>query len=449
MKILTLKNLRRSVAIAAGVALMGVAAPAWADTAGFVQEPGDTISVEGNFGHIDHVCGTTETYSGTLRVTWTSGTHFRNGTAVTAVTQNAVNEYAISGSATAPAAWETSPAGSTFDVPVTVTVKDSYANGNLNFMTQGTKANGQAWTNGAPTFRITVDCLPDPTPPPDTTPPTVTCDEPDTSAWYGSNQSVNCTASDSGSGLADAADASFSLSTDVADGDETDSASTGSKTVCDAAGNCADPVGPYTFMVDRKSPSLSPSVSPNPVILNGTATATANASDGGSGIASEGCDAVDTSTVGAQSVDCDATDNVGNAGSASARYTVVYGDCGGTGLKVRQPINDTRNGQAVSQFKQGSTVPVKFRACDAHGNSIGAAGVVSSFALVSKSAGAAGVEESTPPSTTPDTQFRWDSTDSQWIFNLSTKSYSKNATYNFEIRLNDGVTVIPFSLALK
>ena len=76
----------------------------------------------------------------------------------------------------------------------------------------------------------------------------------------------------------------------------------------------------------------------------------------------------------------------------------------------------------TSSFKKGSTVPVKFRVCDASGNSIGSPGVVTLFDLVKRTNGT--TEETAPEdifSTTPDTAFRWSSTDQQWIFNLSTK----------------------------
>jgi hypothetical protein len=51
-------------------------------------------------------------------------------------------------------------------------------------------------------------------------------------------------------------------------------------------------------------------------------------------------------------------------------------------------------------------------------------------------------------STTPDTTFRWDSTDRQWIFNVNTKNLNANATYLYSINLND-TTVIPFRYGLK
>ncbi len=62
---------------------------------------------------------------------------------------------------------------------------------------------------------------------------------------------------------------------------------------------------------DTTAPTLDPIVSPNPVLLNGAATVTSGAADeaGGSGLASESCGTLDTSTVGTKSVTCTATDD--------------------------------------------------------------------------------------------------------------------------------------------
>src|SRR5205823_10828473 len=106
-----------------------------------------------------------------------------------------------------------------------------------------------------------------------------------------------------------------------------------------------------------------------------------------------------------------------------AQLTITYastGMCfGDAGHQILQPIN--ADGSSV--FKQGSTVPAKFRVCDANGNSIGTAGVVASFknSQVINGTEATTVNEDVV-STTPDTAFRWSSTDQQWIFNINTKS---------------------------
>ena len=92
--------------------------------------------------------------------------------------------------------------------------------------------------------------------------------------------------------------------------------------------------------------------------------------------------------------------------------------------------------------KKGSTVPVKFRVCDANGNSIGIPGVVTNFQLVQIiDTLATNIVNEDPSSTTPDAAFRWSPSDQQWIFNLSTKNLANGKTYVYRITLNDGSTI--------
>jgi sugar lactone lactonase YvrE len=86
----------------------------------------------------------------------------------------------------------------------------------------------------------------------DKTPPRVSCQPPDTTRWYREDVSVPCTASDSLSGLANSADASFTL---IARG-EGQAVSTGTRTVADRAGNSVT-AGPYTFQIDKTPPTGS------------------------------------------------------------------------------------------------------------------------------------------------------------------------------------------------
>jgi hypothetical protein len=105
-------------------------------------------------------------------------------------------------------------------------------------------------------------------------------------------------------------------------------------------------------LADVTDPTLDPEVTPNPVLLNGTATASANASDD-SGIASQSCDQVDTSALGSFTVSCTATDNAGNTAEGTASYTVT--------------ANVIKLSPSKTQFKAGSTVPVKFQLLGAGG----------------------------------------------------------------------------------
>lgn len=116
----------------------------------------------------------------------------------------------------------------------------------------------------------------------DTVAPVVICGAAD-GVWHPDNVSIACTAADTGSGLANPADASFSLSTSVASGDETANASTGSHQVCDLAGNCvtAGPIGGN--MVDRKAPAVSCGTADG-FWHNTNVTIGCTATDGGSGV---------------------------------------------------------------------------------------------------------------------------------------------------------------------
>ena len=94
-------------------------------------------------------------------------------------------------------------------------------------------------------------------------------------------------------------------------------------------------------------------------------------------------------------------------------------------------------------------MPAKFRVCDGAGNSVGTPGLVTGFVLWRTISGTDDntVNESVV-STTPDTAFRWDPTDRQWIFNINTKDLVKNKTYVYLITLND-TTTIEFRFGLK
>jgi hypothetical protein len=125
---------------------------------------------------------------------------------------------------------------------------------------------------------------------------------------------------------------------------------------------------------------------------------------------------------------------------ASAGLT-CYGD---PGHQILQPINV----DGTSVFKKGSTVPAKFRVCNAGGYSIGKAGIANSFKLYKISAGVIADIDEAIYSTTSDTAFRWSSTDQLWIFNISTKSLAAGQSYMYDITLNDG-THIYFQFGLK
>jgi hypothetical protein len=160
--------------------------------------------------------------------------------------------------------------------------------------------------------------------------------------------------------------------------------------------------------------------------------------------------AAGTVTVYVKIHDDGGTANGGVNTSTSQTFTITVqystGAClGSPGHQILQPIDF--DGSSV--FKQKSTVPAKFRVCDAIGNSIGTPGVVSSFKLIQIITGTfVDTVDEAVVSTTPDTAFRWSATDQQWIFNMNTKSQSSSKTYVYLITLNDGST-IQFQYGLK
>lgn len=113
-----------------------------------------------------------------------------------------------------------------------------------------------------------------------------------------------------------------------------------------------------TITRDATAPALAPGVAPNPIVLGGNATATANATDAMSGIAAQSCDPLDTGSVGAKSVACTATDAAGNTATAQANYTVTYAFEG-----FASPVDMGM----LNIAKAGKAIPLKFRLTDANG----------------------------------------------------------------------------------
>jgi probable HAF family extracellular repeat protein len=188
--------------------------------------------------------------------------------------------------------------------------------------------------------------------------PEFSCDQPD-DAWHGDDVTLDCTASDGGSGLANSADGNFSLSTNVADGEETDNASTSSKVLTDAARNSvtAGPIGGNK--VDKKAPVVSITTSPSgdEYELGDDVTVSYACTDGGSGTAS--CSGrvasggkLDTTRVGQHTFSVDASDEVGNVSLKSLVYHVKYDFTG-----FFSPVD---NPEALNRVKAGSAIPVKF-----------------------------------------------------------------------------------------
>jgi len=183
----------------------------------------------------------------------------------------------------------------------------------------------------------------------DATPPVVACGGAD-GAWHASDVSIACTGSDATSGLAATGDADFSLSTGVADGDETANAATGVRNVCDVAGNCVD-AGPVAHnRIDKKAPAIAIDAPAGPYVFGQSVAADYSCTDGGSGLAScvgtvaNGAN-VDTASVGSKTFAVTSADALGHESSQSVTYQV---DKAATATTVTPDVNPTVFGQPMT-----------------------------------------------------------------------------------------------------
>jgi hypothetical protein len=249
---------------------------------------------------------------------------------------------------------------------------------------------------------------------------------PDHNGWFNHPVGWTTTGQDSLSGIA-------SCGTGTYNGpDGTGITVSGSCT--DQAGNTSAPVGSGSFNYDSTAPTLNPSVSPNPVVLNGSATASPNASDNLSGVDSASCDPVNTGSIGSHTISCTATDKAGNTATKSASYSVNYKFVG-----FLSPLNSDTTGKVLNVGNAGRTYPIKWQLTDANGNYITDA-VSNTTIYVAK---VACINVSGDPTDTIDyasstggTALRYDSTSNQYIYNWATPS-AKGACYRMTVTTPD------------
>ena len=201
----------------------------------------------------------------------------------------------------------------------------------------------------------------------DETPPKVTrdtsadsCSFAGNDGWCRGTQAAGFSASDATSGVDSpcAADPGAICGITRSSSTEGTAVAISSGAVCDVAGSCNQGIDAGPFKIDSTAPTLAPAVGPTPILLHGSATATPNATDATSGVASQSCGALDTGTAGLHTVTCTATDNAGNSATASVTYLVAYRLLG-----FFSPASN-------SKWKAGTTVPIKVALADANGTRI-------------------------------------------------------------------------------
>ena len=132
---------------------------------------------------------------------------------------------------------------------------------------------------------------------------------------------------------------------------------------------------------------------------------------------------------------------------------IHYGSCGGSdpGGVILPPIN--ADGTSVYSRKTGKTIPVKFKVCDAAGNSISDPNVVFPTGQTCGGVTLTGVRRGTVDNVNenadtdiPGVCFTYSG--DHWQFNLATTNLNAGDTDTFQIALKDG-SFITFTVGLK
>ena len=166
----------------------------------------------------------------------------------------------------------------------------------------------------------------------DTTPPSVNCGTAD-GQWHAANATISCTASDSGTGLANASDSSFTLSTSVAAGQESSNAQTGTHAGLRSSAELRHgrPDRGQQSRSRRAERHRHDARERRDYITGQSITADYACTDGGSGVSTcqgtvaDGA-ALDTSSTGSKSFAVTTTDDVGNGTTRTVSYSVIPAD---------------------------------------------------------------------------------------------------------------------------
>lgn len=169
--------------------------------------------------------------------------------------------------------------------------------------------------------------------------------------------------------------------------------------------------------------------------------------DDGSGVATEASVEVAGGTsngVGTFAVTCSgARDNAGNqAPPVSVTYRVVYSGVSG----ILQPINPDN----TSIFRRGKTIPVKFRlGSDPPAGFDTTTWTIQAQAISSSAFSDSGGTLEDVASVTPSTNFRYDSTADEYVYNADMQTSSANTYWRFKITLDSGQSFYSAVIELK
>jgi hypothetical protein len=245
---------------------------------------------------------------------------------------------------------------------------------------------------------------------------------PNANGWYNASVSFTFSGTDATSGIDTCTPTSYS-------GPDSASA-TVSGNCTDQAGNTSAAVASSSFKYDATAPSLAPSVSPNPVVLNGSASASPNATDNLSGVADASCGALTTSSVGTKSASCSATDMAGNTANANASYTVIYNFSG-----FFSPV---ANAPTLNQVSGGSSVALTFGLSGNQGLNILAANFPASRPIDCKTLAPLGNGSYQATNPSGKSGFTYSATTNQYTYSWKTDKAWANTCRQFDLKLIDG-----------
>ena len=195
--------------------------------------------------------------------------------------------------------------------------------------------------------------------------------------------------------------------------------------------------------VDVTAPDLAPVVTPNPVVVGGTAAAEPHATDAASGVASQSCAAPDTSAPGAHTVECEATDVAGNRATATADYTVNPPEPPRCSGELDRTALDPVNLDGSSVFPRPSGITIRFAACDEAGVPVGTKNFVKAVTQVSKTAlpaATAANENFSPPVSGGADKFTYAKATGIWSGTIQGSKLAGGYWYVYRVDLRDGTS---------